>query len=84
MAPAFLQPGRNQPSFRYCPCLSIATCTTTPAQPLYDAGVGILCGVAIGRTSLMDLGDVDLPVGTISIRETKFFKSRILPLTERV
>jgi integrase len=32
----------------------------------------------------LDLGDVDLQCGTITIRETKFFKTRILPLPDTV
>ena len=37
-------------------------------------------GLRLGELARLNLGDVDLQVGTITIRETKFFKSRILPL----
>ena len=36
----------------------------------------------MGELARLNLGDVDLQSGTITIRETKFFKSRILPLTD--
>ena len=39
-------------------------------------------GLRLGELARLDLGDVDLQTGTIAIRETKFFKSRILPLTD--
>lgn len=38
-------------------------------------------GLRLGELARLNLGDVDLQAGTIQIRETKFFKSRILPLT---
>jgi integrase/recombinase XerD len=41
-------------------------------------------GLRISEIAHLNLGDVDLQVGTITIRETKFFKSRILPLAESV
>ena len=37
-------------------------------------------GLRLGELARLNLADVDLHVGTITIRETKFFKSRILPL----
>ena len=39
-------------------------------------------GLRIGELARLNLGDVDLQSGTITIRETKFFKSRVLPLTD--
>jgi integrase len=36
----------------------------------------------LGELARLNLGDVDLAAGTITIRETKFFKSRILPLAD--
>jgi integrase len=50
---------------------------------LYTMLVLAYCaGLRIGELRRLDLGDVDLQSGTITIRQTKFFKSRILPLTE--
>lgn len=41
-------------------------------------------GLRRGELARLDLGDVDLQGGTITIRETKFFKTRILPLPDSV
>jgi integrase/recombinase XerD len=41
-------------------------------------------GLRRSELARLDLGDVDLRHGTITIRETKFFKTRILPLTDTV
>jgi integrase/recombinase XerD len=41
-------------------------------------------GLRLGELARLNVGDVDLQSGTIIIRETKFFKSRILPLTNSV
>ena len=50
---------------------------------LYTMLVLAYCaGLRIGELARLDLGDVGLRSGTITIRQTKFFKSRILPLTE--
>lgn len=38
-------------------------------------------GLRIGELARLTLGDVDLQAGTITIRETKFYKSRLLPLS---
>jgi integrase/recombinase XerD len=46
--------------------------------------VGYCAGLRVGEITRLNLGDVDPQVGTITIRETKFFKSRILPLAESV
>ena len=40
-------------------------------------------GLRVSEIARLSLGDVDLQVGTITIRETKFFKSRILPLADK-
>ena len=41
-------------------------------------------GLRRSELARLDLGDVDLQGGTITIRETKFFKTRILPLPDSV
>jgi integrase len=46
--------------------------------------VGYCAGLRVSEIARLNLGDVDLQVGRITIRETKFFKSRILPLAESV
>jgi len=46
--------------------------------------VGYCAGLRISEIARLSLGDVDLQIGTITIRETKFFKSRILPLAASV
>jgi site-specific recombinase XerD len=38
-------------------------------------------GLRLGELARLNVADVDLQSGAIHIRETKFFKSRILPLT---
>jgi len=56
-----------------------------PSRPinLYTMLVLAYCaGLRIGEIARLKLVDVDMQVGTIAIRETKFFKSRILPLSE--
>ncbi|MCC6789887.1 MAG: tyrosine-type recombinase/integrase, partial [Hyphomonadaceae bacterium] len=46
--------------------------------------LGYCAGVRISEIAHLELRDVDLKAGAITIRETKFFKSRILPLTDSV
>lgn len=41
-------------------------------------------GLRLGELARLDLGDVHLAAGEIVIRETKFFKSRTLPLADSV
>jgi len=41
-------------------------------------------GLRRGELARLDLGDVDLRGGTITVRQTKFFKTRILPLPDSV
>jgi integrase/recombinase XerD len=58
-----------------------------PLRPLslYTMLVVTYCaGLRLGEIVRLDLSDVDLQAGTITIRETKFFKSRILPLAGTV
>ncbi|MFC1610288.1 tyrosine-type recombinase/integrase [Myxococcota bacterium] len=70
--------------------LDIARAYPSPRVPLrpltlYTMLVVVYCaGLRINEIARLSLGDVDLQVGTITIRETKFFKSRILPLAESV
>lgn len=46
--------------------------------------LGYCAGLRISEIAHLELRDVDLKAGAITIRETKFFKSRILPLTDSV
>jgi integrase len=68
--------------------LDIARAYPSPRAPLrpislYTMLVLAYCaGLRLGELARLNLGDVDLQTGTITIRETKFFKSRILPLTD--
>ena len=58
-----------------------------PLRPLSAYTMLLLAYCAALRRSevaRLDLGDVDLQGGTITIRETKFFKTRILPLPDSV
>lgn len=41
-------------------------------------------GLRRGELARLDLGDVDLQSGTITVRKTKFYKTRILPLPDSV
>jgi integrase len=73
-----------------CLLLDIARAYPSPRAPLRPLTlytmlvVGYCAGLRVGEIARLDLGDVDLQVGTITIRETKFFKSRILPLAGSV
>jgi integrase/recombinase XerD len=68
--------------------LDIAKSYPSPRSPLRPASLYTMlvfaycCGLRLGELARLDLGDVDLAAGTITIRETKFFKSRILPLAD--
>ena len=46
--------------------------------------LAICAGLRLGELAGLTVGDVDLKEGTIEIRETKFFKSRRLPLAASV
>ena len=67
--------------------LDIARTYPSPRAPLrpvslYTMLVLAYCaGLRVGEIARLNLGDVDLQSGTITIRETKFFKSKILPLS---
>ncbi len=66
--------------------LDIARAYPSPRAPLRPVSLYTMlvlaycCGLRLGEIARLNLGDVDLAGGTITIRETKFFKSRILPL----
>lgn len=68
--------------------LDIALAYPSPRAPLRPIGLYTMlvlaycAGLRLGELARLNLGDVDLQLGTITIRETKFFKSRILPLTD--
>ncbi len=68
--------------------LDIAQSYPSPRSPLRPVSLYTMlvlaycCGLRLGELARLDLGDVDLAAGTITIRETKFFKSRILPLAD--
>ena len=70
--------------------LDIARRYPSPRSPLRPLtlytmlAVGYCAGLRVGEIARLNLGDVDLEAGTITIRETKFFKSRILPLAGSV
>jgi integrase/recombinase XerD len=70
--------------------LDIARTYPSPRAPLRPLAVYTMlalvycAGLRISEVARLSLGDLDLKVGTITIRETKFFKSRILPLTGSV
>lgn len=71
-----------------CRLLDIARTYPSPRAPLrpislYTMLVLAYCaGLRVGELARLNLGDVDLQSGAITIRETKFFKSRVLPLTD--
>ena len=70
--------------------LDIARTYPSPRAPLRPLtlytmlAVRYCAGLRISEIAHLSLGDVDLKIGTIAIRETKFFKSRILPLAASV
>lgn len=70
--------------------LDIARSYPSPRAPLrpislYTMLVLAYCaGLRLGELARLNLEDVDLQSGTIIIRQTKFFKSRILPLSNSV
>jgi integrase len=70
--------------------LDIARSYPSPRAPLRPLSLHTMLLLAycagLRRSELvsLDLGDVDLQCGTITIRETKFFKTRILPLSDTV
>ena len=70
--------------------LDIARGYPSPRSPLRPLtlytmlAVAYCAGLRVGEIARLNLGDVDLQAGAITIRETKFFKSRILPLASSV
>lgn len=68
--------------------LDIAQSYPSPRSPLRPVSLYTMlvlaycCGLRLGELARLDVGDVDLAAGAITIRETKFFKSRILPLAD--
>ena len=43
--------------------------------------LGYCAGLRMGEIVGLELKDIDLNAGTIEVRDTKFFKSRLLPLS---
>ena len=70
--------------------LEIARSYPSPRAPLRPMSAHLMvllaycAGLRRSELARLDLGDVDLRSGTITIRETKFFKTRILPLPDTV
>ena len=70
--------------------LDVARSFPSPRSPLrpltiYTMLVLAYCaGLRRGELARLDLGDIDLQSGTITVRQTKFFKTRILPLPASV
>lgn len=70
--------------------LQIARSYPSPRAPLRPLSLHTMLllayctGLRRSELARLDLGDVDLRSGTITIRETKFFKTRILPLPDTV
>ena len=63
-------------------CLSLAkTCSIGFRSGEYF-GTATLPSPPWNELARLNLADIDLQVGTITVRETKFFKSRILPLAD--
>jgi site-specific recombinase XerD len=42
------------------------------------------CGLRLGEALRLDIGDVDLSQGVLTVRNTKFFKSRLVPMDASV
>ncbi|MCF8710428.1 tyrosine-type recombinase/integrase, partial [Rhizorhapis sp. SPR117] len=70
--------------------LDVARTYPSPRAPLRPLSIYTMlllaycAGLRRGELARLDLGDVDLQDGTITIRQTKFFKTRILPLPDSV
>ncbi|MGP0059955.1 MAG: tyrosine-type recombinase/integrase [Beijerinckiaceae bacterium] len=70
--------------------LEIARSYPSPRAPLRPLSaytmllLAYCAGLRRSEVARLDLGDVDLQYGTITVRETKFFKTRILPLPDTV
>ena len=70
--------------------LDIARTYPSPRAPLRPLSIYTMlllaycAGLRCGEVARLELGDVDLNNGTITVRRTKFFKTRILPLPDGV
>ena len=70
--------------------LDIARSYPSPRAPLRPLSIYTMlllaycAGLRRGELARLDLGDVNLQGGTITVRQTKFFKTRILPLPDSV
>lgn len=70
--------------------LDVARTYPSPRVPLRPLSMYTMlllaycAGLRRGELARLDLGDLDLQDGTITIRQTKFFKTRILPLPDSV
>jgi integrase len=70
--------------------LDIARSYPSPRAPLRPLSIYTMlllaycAGLRRGELARLDLGDVELQGGTIMVRQTKFFKTRILPLPDSV
>jgi integrase len=70
--------------------LDVARAYPSPRAPLRPLSIYTMlllaycAGLRRSELARLDLGDVDLSGGTITIRQTKFFKTRILPLSDTV
>lgn len=70
--------------------LEVARTYPSPRVPLRPLSMYTMlllaycAGLRRGELARLDLGDVNLGDGTITIRQTKFFKTRILPLPDSV
>ena len=70
--------------------LDIARSYPSPRAPLRSLSIYTMlllaycAGLRRGELARLDLGDVDFQGGTITVRRTKFFKTRILPLPDGV
>ncbi|RWX57907.1 tyrosine-type recombinase/integrase, partial [Mesorhizobium sp. M2A.F.Ca.ET.039.01.1.1] len=70
--------------------LDVARTYPSPHAPLRPLSLYTMillaycAGLRRGELAWLDLGDVDLQSGTITVRETKFYKTRILPQSDSV
>ncbi len=70
--------------------LDIARSYPSPRSPLRPSAIYTMlllaycAGLRRSELARLDLGDVDFQGGTITIRQTKFYKTRILPLPDSV
>jgi len=70
--------------------LDIARSYPSPRSPLRPSSIYTMlllaycAGLRRSELARLDLGDVDFQGGTITIRQTKFYKTRVLPLPDSV